>query len=234
MNKEILTKIKKLLRLSKSSNPNEAELALQRAKQIAEKAGMEIHESMINEAGGAENIKADISHEDYKAKSSITREEIVACKIIKTYFNTNILLRHEGRKKVICFIGEKHNLEFSKYVFEFIVSTIRRLLREEEPICKASFIEGFCYGLAKKLNEEQERIKAENQEKSKTEEGRISVENNQIVLVNIQNQVTSYIKETFGNTTQHRSRGVSRGSTDDYYNGRDHGSKTNIRRAISA
>jgi hypothetical protein len=115
MNKnELIEKIKKLLALSDSSNPNEAAVALSRAQKLMEKYKIETAELQLN--NGIDEIQL-------KTLNSINTQTIM-CKllnIIRKAFGVEYIL-HTTNSKVtsISLIGPSDLLESCEYIFSVL------------------------------------------------------------------------------------------------------------------
>jgi hypothetical protein len=84
----IAEKIKKLLRLSKSPHPGEAELALQRAFEIAAKYQIDIDSLDLDEE--LSKVISDATRVGYRI--SLTKR--LAWQIINSFFNVQAVLRY--------------------------------------------------------------------------------------------------------------------------------------------
>lgn len=108
---ELIEKIKKLLALSDSSNPNEAAVALSRAQKLMEKFNIESKE--VNSENGIDEIKL-------KTLSSISTQIIMSklLNIIRKAFGIEFIL-HTTNSKVtsISLIGPSDILESCEYIF---------------------------------------------------------------------------------------------------------------------
>ncbi len=108
---ELIEKIKKLLALSDSSNPNEAAVALARAQKLMEKYNIESKE--VNADNGIDEIKL-------KTLSSISTQQIMSklLNIIRKAFGVEFIL-HTTNSKVtnISLIGPADILESCEYIF---------------------------------------------------------------------------------------------------------------------
>lgn len=115
-----LDKIKKLLRLSKSSNPHEAELALQRAMELATRHAVDL-EQLANDPEFS-----DIAHRWFKAPARLPREWKSALGIVREYFHVTPCIDRSRRQVVL--IGRGGAIEVADYVLHFLVRECRRQL----------------------------------------------------------------------------------------------------------
>jgi len=110
----ILDKIKKCFNLSKSSNPNEAAIALRQAKALMEKYSIDAVDVMVSDVKETEVISTN------RKKSN--RYELWLANTVGKAFNCKILVRtyptHSGYIQTMAFIGVKPANEIAAYVFE--------------------------------------------------------------------------------------------------------------------
>lgn len=117
---DYIDKIKKLLRLSKSSNQHEAELALIRALEIADRYQVDIESIAMDD-----NIRKLI-HDRIRVGARITQERRLAHAIVDRFFNVTSIMAHPD----MLLIGTATDIEIAKYVVEFLVGTCRRCLKQ--------------------------------------------------------------------------------------------------------
>lgn len=155
---EVIDKIRKLLRLSRSANPHEAQLALQRALALARSHGVEV-ESLNPDA--SEKAQA-ITHTDTPARERLSYDKEYASRICAGFFRVTPVFRTRiGRRadgwprieKVISFVGTAADVEIALYVYGFLVHhfafcwrTKRGRLRN-----RRAYVDGMFYGLYSKL-----------------------------------------------------------------------------------
>ncbi len=109
--KELIEKIRKLLALSDSSNPNEAALALSRAQKLMQKYSIEKSELSISDG---------VSEIEIKPRSSINTKLCLnlLVSVIKKSFGIEALF-HCSRQRIksVTFIGPSDILESCEYIF---------------------------------------------------------------------------------------------------------------------
>ena len=149
-NDPAIDKIKKLLRLGKSSNPHEAELALQRAFEIAEKnhidlASLDVEDDLKKILKQAHRVGWKMS---YSRKQALS--------IVQTFFNVTPVLSRPN----IQFVGTSADIEIAIHVFEFLTRCCNRDLLAARKRAKRrlsrnlmiNFVNGFFYGVSANLN----------------------------------------------------------------------------------
>ncbi|MBE7497090.1 MAG: DUF2786 domain-containing protein [Verrucomicrobiaceae bacterium] len=151
-----LDKIKKLLRLSKSSNAHEAELALARAMELAMKHGIDLAELADDaEAGG-------IVHRWFPLKARLAREWKLALNIAANFFEVSPCVCRNRRQ--VLFVGREDAITVADYIVTFLVRESRRLCaayaeevkaarRKMTSGKRAAFISGFFTAIGAKLTE---------------------------------------------------------------------------------
>ena len=148
----ILDKIKKLLRLSRSSNPHEAALALQRAMELAN--ANSIHMASID----PDDVLAGIRHKE-RMESRLHYEKRLAISLVHDFFSVRII-RGWNHLKIV---GRAPDIQIAEYVYVYVVRACRLCMaawakeeaeaRRRVTINKRrSFILGFMEGVRKNLN----------------------------------------------------------------------------------
>lgn len=144
---ELLSKVRKLLSLSKSANEHEAALAAEKAKKL-------LDEHNIKEFELTKTIESIIEKEAYTfGKNTIAWITIVASGLSK-YLDCKIIM--VGKKLKV--IGSKTDIEVFEYLFSYLINTIERLTQKETIPCmtnarsyKDSFRKGMAMGINRKL-----------------------------------------------------------------------------------
>ena len=163
MNSEvIINRIKKLLRLGASPNSHEAELALERAFDLAARYKVDL------EGLELDDDTKRILHERVPLGLRVPFERRLAMNIAAMFFNVNIILS-TGSYIVV---GTPPDVAVAVYVVDFLVNTVRQLLRAYKrreaaarrrmsPRKRAGFIQGFFYGIISQLDSRTERLSIE-------------------------------------------------------------------------
>lgn len=159
----ILEKIQKLLRLGRSSNPHEAELAVQRAYELAAKHQVDI-ESVNLDDDSRRIIAERIPH---GARTSFARKKIL--NLVVGYFNVSAVIqtvpiaaRQLGiARPELVWIGKPVDIAIARYVYDFLHTACARALkvfcagksRRPARSTQETFIQGWIYGVGHKLHE---------------------------------------------------------------------------------
>ncbi len=155
----ILDRIKKLLRLSRSSNPHEAALALERA--LALSAAHQIHLASVD----PDDEVAGIRHKQRQEACRISLDKRLAMRLVSTYFSVKIIVGY----KSLTIIGRAPDIQIAEYAYLFIVRSCRNCLadyskaqrfarRKDSPIKRRNYVVGFMSGIDVQLR----RFKARN------------------------------------------------------------------------
>jgi Protein of unknown function (DUF2786) len=159
MSESIVEKIKKLLRLAQSSNVHEAELALARAFELAQKHQVDV--SILDLDEESERI----THEWFTIGARVSLLKQRAIGIVITFFNVNACISRE--RHGVVFVGSATEVQIAWYVYGFIIQQGTRHLREYEaaekirrrrmtPNKRRGFIQGFIYGISIQLGDRKE------------------------------------------------------------------------------
>jgi hypothetical protein len=151
-----IDKIKKLLRLSKSPNPHEAELALERAFDIAAKYNIDVDSLDLGE-----DLNTIIT-EASRVGMRLSLSKKLALNVVLNFFNVTPVLSYPNVK----WIGTTANVAIGKYVWEFVASACDRAVSEEKQNWPTKFTEnrrrnyifGFFNGVFHSLNEGKEQF----------------------------------------------------------------------------
>jgi Protein of unknown function (DUF2786) len=164
----ILEKLKKLISLAENNtNEHEATLAMERAIEWSMKHNIDLHsfkEKQFNKIDDV--IKMDFMGNDKRRPFNHPYISV----ILTSYFNVNLYMygsRKAGRK--IMFVGTHDNIEFAKYLYNFLNTTFTNLwynYKKKNNLdvkkYKLSYVQGMSYGLCKKLDETKKRVIDEN------------------------------------------------------------------------
>lgn len=153
---EIIDKIKKLLRLSRSSNPHEAQLALQRALELARAHGVAV-ESLNPDEQAKEKT---VTHRDTPARQRMSYDKEYAVRICGAFFRITPVFRNKVVRpavgypylaKYVTFVGTAADVEIALYVYGFLVHhfaycwrKFRGRLRNRHAYVDGMFIGLFC------------------------------------------------------------------------------------------
>jgi hypothetical protein len=159
MSSAIIEKIKALLRLARSSNRHEAELALQRAFQLAEKHKIDV--TTLDPDANAE----DVTHEVFGFGWRLAFLNGVMLNLCVRFFHVEVCLK----KPEVMFVGKPTDITIAWYVYGFLCQQCRKWLKQFEAEEKRArrkmseakrknFISGFSYGIANQLREVKEAL----------------------------------------------------------------------------
>lgn len=163
--KDIIEKIRALLRLAKSDNPHEAALAMQRAMEIAAK-----HQVDLSNLAADDDIHKLLGrYIDLPSRLALEWKE--ALNIAHNFFNVEVTVITRGGKCLI--VGTDLDIELAEYVITYLVRACRQCLakwkanealarRKTTGIKVHSFIEGFFLGMWVKLRDQQRATEAAN------------------------------------------------------------------------
>lgn len=116
-NKKILEKIKKLFKLSESSNVNEATLALQKAKELLDKYELTVEEIELSEVREVIGDKLpNLKTPQYTVTLMLSIAELFNCKI----YNTTVVYSYSKKTVNPVFIGLSPNVEIASYCFSVL------------------------------------------------------------------------------------------------------------------
>lgn len=125
MNENLFNKLKKLLSLSKSANIHEAEAALQKAMAMAAEAGIDL--AVVSAKGEPETEKLEMIQESINTGKRLPSLQKYASWILSGHFNVKVIYsgcRYWGRS--INILGDKRDVEFAKFVNDFIQEDMQR------------------------------------------------------------------------------------------------------------
>lgn len=166
---DIKEKIKKLLRLSNSSNENEAKLAIQKAQELLAKHKLSLSD-VQNKKTEVEKLETGIfySHRKDFWRASLI-ESIASNYCVKNYIST----AYRSSRHQICLVGIVEDMEVCMQVFEFASSHIEQWFKtfqnyegwkystEYLNAIKNSYGHGFSIGVREVLNKQQEERRQE-------------------------------------------------------------------------
>lgn len=152
----IIEKLKKLLRLGQSSNQHEAELAIERAFELAARHNIDMASVDVDEE------TKRILHKKFKMGQRLSLIRKLAIQLVHNYFNVNAVV---SRPDVIL-VGTETDVAMASYVLEFIVGACSRAAaayarsepRKLTEKKRKSFIAGFFYGVSAKLGGMKENL----------------------------------------------------------------------------
>ena len=235
MDNNIVEKIKKLLRLSESSNQHEAESALSFAKELATRHEIDLYSI---DAWKDQQETETFERVDIDAGQRLCVASDYVGSIIIQHFGTRVIYfgnRVSGRK--IAFIGKKNEVEIAQFVYSFLSETMMRLWRQYQirnqidTSHRTSWFMGFYNGLSAKLTAAKE--KAESESFASLDQDKVAEVKNKYALVRVSNEekLATVVKTHFNNLKNiNKQRSVTDYKT--YIHGQETGKTVNINRAI--
>jgi len=165
VNDDLLNKIRALLRLAKSDNAHEAQLAMQRAMEIAAK-----HQIDLSSLSPDDDLNK-LTGDHLKLPARLATEWKEALHIAHGYFNVNVTTLCGWNEKKALIVGTQLDIELASYVVTFLVRSCRQCLatfkakekaaRRRMSTSKAhSFVKGFFWGIRDSLNAQKRAVEA--------------------------------------------------------------------------
>jgi len=156
MNDTIVDRIKKLLRLSKSPNIHEAQLALDRAFEIASKHQIDVQTLDLGE--DLNEIVCEACRVGYR----MSLYKRLALHVAVRFFNVNVVVSHP----VVKIFGTAADIAIAQHVFDYLagesarsVAVVRREYgRRFTENRRRNFLAGYFYAINKGLETGKERV----------------------------------------------------------------------------
>lgn len=163
---KIITKIKKLMMLSQSSNSHEAELATIKANQLLLKHNLESLE--LNKDNVAKNLLDEeiCIKEVVSAPKRVGKHKAIT-DILKTFFVSPVICHSRDRGFYLEVVGKRQNVEMAEYVAQFLDVELEKLwIKAQKNLsgyskgagAKNSFMLGIANGYVEKINKAQNEI----------------------------------------------------------------------------
>lgn len=240
INDELVSRIRKLLQLNTSANEFESSLALEKAKALAIRAGIDLASVTAFQGEKAEPIEKS-GEINLGQRKSITQKFI--CWIIQNHFKCRLIYhgnRYYGYKLFL--IGAKSDIEIASYVQSYLSSEFMRLWHKyrAEKACSLDYRSSFIYGLYQGLDEklaaatartEQESFGeiASNQGVEKSEE----IKNNySLMVVDHKKKLEDKVKELYPKLKKAQASNIRIDRTDAVSDGQAVGRTINLNRPI--
>lgn len=155
---EIIERIKKLLRLARSANPHEAQLAMERAMALAEEYRISV------DALNPDAAVPSIIHRDSETFARLSHDRTFASLIVKRFFRVRAITCSAIRRdrngwptvgQKLSFVGTSSDVEIALYVYHFLVQHFAYCWRKHRGRVRNrySFVHGMFQGLYAKLAE---------------------------------------------------------------------------------
>lgn len=208
----VIEKIKKLLRLSESSNPHEAELALQKANTL-------LREHHLNPISEVPNDEVIYHIKVLTESARVSAKDQAISEILSHFFVKPIFNHGRGIFRLEVF-GLPHHIEMAEYLYEYLnqeIDSLWEATKKQYKLkglkAKNSFIWGLCEGFMAKL---------------KVQETTTSEIKQEILLFN--HQVTTAFHQFYRSKQTAKLSGPGDSSSRNL--GRDAGSKLSINKPI--
>lgn len=156
---ETIERIKKLLRLARSSNPHEAQLALARAMALAREHSVSIEGLNPDEAAKEKTV----THEDTAESFRLGYDKECAVRICQMFFRVTPVFRTSvvmlrgwpKRAKRVSFVGTRADITIALYVYGFLLHHFAFCWRKHRGRLRNrhAFIEGTFRGIARTLTD---------------------------------------------------------------------------------
>ena len=206
---DVSQKIEKLIRLSQSSNIHEAELAMQKAKQIAIEHDLDLSQLEVT---AMQDTKEDFTQETIEEKGKSSCISIYIEDILRKHFKVRILTRRIRYSKTVKIaVGRKSDIHAATYIKNYLEMTFMRLWKSYKKLNnltvrdKTTYIKGLWKGLDSKLTEiEKETVSKKSED----------IQNKYAIIVKNEIQLLNSAVNKFfpsiGNTkVYHRNNGSS-------------------------
>lgn len=151
---DVLSKVKKLLALSSSSNEAEAALALEKAHHLLKEHNLSMNQI---EKDTLYDIKETVFH-------SFTNESKWKTVIIMGVAKANYcdtLTRTYGKHKESIIIGKEHNILVAVEITKYLIDTVERLCKVLPANMRVSYKNGIAYRLYQRLEDSLKKEKVE-------------------------------------------------------------------------
>lgn len=236
MDTQIIDKLRKMLSLSKDATGAEAETALLMATKLATKYEIDI--------SAIQPITPEKKEEMVKEKTVVGKRLPVCHKwvawLLNEHFKVRIIYggnRYFGR--TVYFLGRKSDVEFAKYVNDFLVEHIMRSWRYYQKANniptshRFSFIDGFYDGLNNKIktskkNQEDESFQGMESSSRESAENRY-----QLALISEKEERDAFVKKSFVSLRAAKSYQHGRYDSNASSAGYAAGAATNIARPLN-
>jgi hypothetical protein len=219
----ITEKVRKLLRLAKSANQHEAELALARAMDLAAR-----HQIDVSTLADDDEIAKLVTRYFRCGGKRLSREWREALSIARTYFNVSTcVMCGQGQ---VAFIGKATDVQIADYVTQFLVRRCRDELKAFFAVEKrrgrrqttnktASFINAFFGGVSVNLAGQRSQLLS-------------TITGLEIVLRDAREARQAHLASDIGETSTQKALVKPRHTMSTLYAGYDAGLKTQINPAL--
>jgi hypothetical protein len=235
---ETLEKLRKLLRMSASTNEHEAALALSRAQEIAVRHQIDLASVRVEDRPKQTVEKEMVSETHNKQQKFIHW-------LLRGHFNVHLVWVGGSKKRQVWFIGEKTDILFAQWVSEYLTGEFPRLWLAykrrnmiQADTARVTYYYGLWQGLDAKLTAAKQEAFAAKMSEVKQESGeeRASVvgQSYALAIVDRKKNVEQAVKEFFPNTIKGRKTSIKIRDTNAQYAGVSAGRNINLNRPIES
>jgi hypothetical protein len=215
---EVISKVRKLFELAKSSNENEAALAAAKARELLSRHNMGL---------------ADVSEEEMKDSLDVCEAFVETGGVLRNWIKgliihishgfecQHMVRRRKGEKPLLSFIGTKADAEVAAFTFQFLVRELKRLSDKALPQLKQdhagwhtaslryAYLGGAVVRIGERLQERTEEIREQEQKVCKD-----LVLAKEWLIRNYMNRTFGRVKREYGRTRTVSARAYRKGYMD--------------------
>jgi RNA polymerase-binding transcription factor DksA len=194
-NKDILEKIRKLLRLadtSRGATESEAQVALAKAQELMTRHNIDSALLRMERGESGHGFAVDKGKVDLP--KTLNPADLMILSLLQGHFNVKTILMPNGRGTPVDIIGSPADIDFAIYVFHYLRQTFFRCWNEFKRVHanpdKASYYRGLRDGLNTALKEAKQRAEESYGSGERQTYG--------LVLVDQQAAIKQYVDEHYG------------------------------------
>ena len=194
-NKDILEKIRKLLRLadtSRGATESEAQLALAKAQELMTRHN--IDSALLRMERGESGPGFTVDKGKVDLPKTLNPADLMILSLLQAHFNVKTILMPNGRGTPVDIIGAPADIDFAIYVFHYLRQTFFRCWNEFKRVHadpdKSSYYRGLRDGLNTALKEAKQRAEESYGNDERQTYG--------LVLVDQQAAIKHYVDEHYG------------------------------------
>lgn len=215
---KIIERVRKLLALSTSSNPNEAANAAAKAQELLQQYNLELSQVQANEQRGPEYIKSGAVLGGKQKWRHILLEVLCSHNFCKSFY-------YQGTPRAVI-VGEKHNIEVVEYLYEHLLHELPLMASAAykqsgsvaHPVTwKDAFYIGATRSISERMHEERARFEQESN-------------NTRTLIVLKDKELQQAVQQFFPNTARARAKRVR--SVEGYVEGVKAGQTVALRKAV--
>jgi hypothetical protein len=189
---KIIDKISKLLNLSKSPNMQEASIALEKAHTLLKEHNLKMEDIKLE--------KSDLIKNSFIKTKRLVNWKFILCDIICLYNYCSLVKKQQYESELVVY-GREENVISSKLMFEYLVSAIDRIAKNERKLNRLFNMNDFKLGASYNLISRIQKF----QYKENTD--------NEKALVPVLKEAEDYMKKDNSNLIKAPIRESNSGST---------------------